>query len=89
MINYELKDIDPEDIEDLLVKIEQSFDIKFEGNELVHAKTFGQLCDHITNKIQLLNSADCTTQQAFYKLQINQRSQTGMTKRSIACEAIS
>jgi hypothetical protein len=30
--------------------------------------TFGQLCDHIANKIQLDNSDDCTSQQAFYKL---------------------
>lgn len=66
--DYELKNIDSEDIEDLLVKVETSFDIKFVGNELVHITTFGQLCDHIANKIQLVNSDDCTSQQAFYKL---------------------
>jgi hypothetical protein len=68
MTDYELKDIDSEDIEDLLVKVETSFDIKFVGEELVHITTFGQLCDHIVNKIQLDNSDDCTRQQAFYKL---------------------
>jgi len=68
MTDYELKNIDPEDIEDLLVKVETSFDIKFVGNELVHIYTFGQLCDHIVNKIQFANSNDCTSQQAFYKL---------------------
>ena len=68
MTDYELKNIDPEDIEDLLVKVETSFDIKFIGDELVHIKTFGQLCDHIANKIQLDISDDCTSQQAFYKL---------------------
>lgn len=68
MTDYELKNIDPEDIEDLLVKVETSFDIKFVGDELVHITTFGQLCDHIVNKIQLDNSDDCTSQQAFYKL---------------------
>lgn len=66
--NYELKNIDSEDIEDLLVKVETSFDIKFVGKELVHITTFGQFCDHIANKIQLDNSEDCTSQQAFYKL---------------------
>ena len=66
--DYELKNIDSEDIEDLLVKVETSFDIKFVGDELVHITTFGQLCDHIANKIQLDNSDDCTSQQAFYKL---------------------
>ncbi len=65
---YELKNIDPEDIEDLLVKVETSFDINFVGDELIHITTFGQLCDHITNKIQFDNSDDCTSQQAFYKL---------------------
>lgn len=68
MKDYELKNIDPEDIEDLLVKVETSLDIKFVGNELVHITTFGKLCEHIANKIQLDNSDDCTSQQAFYKL---------------------
>lgn len=68
MTDYELKNIDPEDIEDLLVKVETSFDITFVGDELDHITTFGQLCDHITNKIQLDNSDDCSSQQAFYKL---------------------
>jgi hypothetical protein len=68
MTDYELKDIDSEDIGDLLVKVESSFDIEFAANELVHITTFGQLCEHIANKIQLDNSDDCTSQQAFYKL---------------------
>lgn len=68
MTDYELKNIDSENIDDLLVKIENSFDIKFSGDELVNIATFGQLCDHIANKIQLDNSNDCTSQQAFYKL---------------------
>ena len=59
--DYQLKNIDPED-EDLLVKVETSFDIKFISDELVPIKTFGQLCDHITNKIQHANSDDCTSQ---------------------------
>lgn len=68
MTDYELKNIHPDDISDLLVKVEKSFEINFVGDELVHITTFGQLCDHIANKIQLKNSDDCTSQQAFYKL---------------------
>lgn len=68
MTDYELKNIDPDDISDLLVKVEKSFDIKFGHPELMHISTFGELCDHIANKIQLDNSEDCTSQQAFYKL---------------------
>jgi len=68
MIDYELKNIDIDDISDVLVKVEKSFDIKFENDELEHITTFGELCDHIANKIKLDLSYDCTTQQAFYKL---------------------
>lgn len=68
MTDYELKNIDPDDISDLLVKVEKSFDIKFGDTELMHISTFGELCDHIANKIQLDNSDDSTIQQAFYKL---------------------
>jgi len=67
MTDYELKDIG-EDLGDLLEKVETSFGIKFIDDELFHITTFGELCDHIANKIQLDNSGDCTIQQAFYKL---------------------
>jgi hypothetical protein len=68
MTDSELKNIDPDDISDLLVKVEKSFDIKFGETELMHISTFGELCEHIVNKTQLENSDDCTSQQAFYKL---------------------
>ena len=68
MTDYQLKNIHPEDIEDLLVKVEKSFNIKFVSNEFVGLSTFGELCDHITNKIKPGHSDNCTTQQAFYKL---------------------
>ena len=68
MTDQKVENIDSEDAGDLLVKIEKSFDIKFGDTELMHIKTLGELCDHIINKIQLYNSDDCSTQQAFYKL---------------------
>ena len=68
MTDYQLNNTDPEDIDDLLLQVEKSFDIKFAPAELSHCTTFGELCDHISNKIELENSEDCTTQQAFYKL---------------------
>tara|TARA_R110002073_G_scaffold94088_1_gene219100 strand:+ start:59 stop:721 length:663 start_codon:yes stop_codon:yes gene_type:complete len=64
----ELKEIDIEDIEDLILKVENSFQIQFEQNELQNVKTYGDLCDEITKKIKLQNVDDCTSQQAFYKL---------------------
>ncbi len=68
MTDHKVENIDSEDAGDLLVKIEKSFDIKFGDTELMHIKTLGELCDHVINKIQLDNSDDFTTQQAFYKL---------------------
>ena len=68
MTDYQLNNIDPEDIDELLLQVEKSFDIKFVNYEFSHVTTFGELCDCIANKIELENSEDCTTQQAFYKL---------------------
>lgn len=65
---YELSNIDPDDISDVLLKVEKSFEFKFGGTDLTGIKTFGELCDIITSKIQGENSNDCTTQQAFYKV---------------------
>jgi hypothetical protein len=84
MTFYELKNVDPEDIEDLLVKVETSFDIKFVGNELIHITTFGLLCDHIANKIQLEKLDDCTSQQAFYKLRDSISSTLNIDKKTIS-----
>ena len=67
-VNITLNNIDPDDISDVLVKIEKSFDFKFGKTELEDVKTFGELCDIITTKIQGVDTHDCTTQQAFYKL---------------------
>lgn len=68
MNNFELNNIDPLDINDLIEKIEKSFEVTIENNEGVKIKTLGDLCDIVTNKIQLENSLDCTSQQAFYKI---------------------
>ncbi|TCC86972.1 hypothetical protein EZ428_22465 [Pedobacter frigiditerrae] len=68
MEDFKLENIDHGDIEDLLEEVEKSFNIKFVGNELIGIRNFGELCDHITKKIQLEDIDDCTSQQAFYKL---------------------
>jgi acyl carrier protein len=65
---YELFNVDPDEISDVLVKIQKSFGFQFGDTELKDVKTFGELCDIITSKISADNSNDCTTQQAFYKL---------------------
>lgn len=63
-----LSKLDTDDIDDVLLKVEQSFGFKFSENELSDVKTFGELCDIIINKVQGSNVDDCTTQQAFYKV---------------------
>lgn len=77
MLSIKLKNIDPEDITDLLKKVEQSFNIEFSKNELAKIKTFGQLCDHVTNKINLTHVNDSTSEQAYLKL----RDAIGLTLR--------
>ena len=68
MSKYQLSSCDPEDISDVLLKVEKSFDFRFGDTELKNVKTFGELCDIIVNKIEGDNLNDCTTQQAFYKV---------------------
>jgi acyl carrier protein len=63
-----LSTIDPEDVGDVLLKIERSFNIRFTDQDLKHIKTFGALCDLVVEKVKQVQSDSCTTQQAFYKL---------------------
>jgi hypothetical protein len=64
----ELCDVELQDIEDLLFKMEDSFNFKWQKHELLDISTFGELVDKIISKIELENVVDNTTQQAFYKL---------------------
>ena len=68
MIASRLSKIDPDDLEDVLFKIEDSLSIRFDTNELSEIKIFGELIKVITNKIDLIHNDDCTSQQAFYKI---------------------
>jgi hypothetical protein len=68
MTNYKLENIDIEDIEQVLQKVENTFEFRFENNELMNIKNFGELSDAIKNKITLEHKENCTTQQAFNKL---------------------
>ena len=63
-----LNNIDAHEINDVLLKIQHSFDIRFEQMDLEHVKTFSNLCDAVVKKIKLKNSDACSTQHAFYML---------------------
>lgn len=93
MKDIQLKNIAPEDIEDLLVKVQDSFDIKFTDNELASVYTFGEMCDCIKDKIQLDHTDNCTTQQAFYKLRTSittslQLDRDGLTTDTLLAEIL-
>jgi hypothetical protein len=81
MAPLELKNIDLEDIEDMLFLVEDSFNFKFDVDELNYVTTFGQFTDHVANKISLTDTGGCTTQQAFYKLKL-QLNNTNITPHS-------
>ena len=63
-----LNNFDAGEISDVLMKIQRSFDIRFEHEDLEHVKTFGSLCDAVVKKIKLKNADACSTQHAFYVL---------------------
>jgi hypothetical protein len=63
-----LNNFHAEDIGDVLLKIEKSFDITFADDDLKEAKTFGALCDVVVAKVKHAQADSCTTQHAFYKL---------------------
>lgn len=65
---FHLLNIDPDDISDVLAKVEKSFGFMFARTELESIKTFGELCDMVISKNQDESMDDCTTQQAFYKI---------------------
>ncbi|TDO23748.1 hypothetical protein [Pedobacter duraquae] len=65
---YLLEHVELQDISDAIVMIQQSFQISFHENELADVKIFEDLCNLIHGKINLEHNDDCTSQQAYYKL---------------------
>lgn len=47
-----MEDYSYEDVEDIIFKIEDALNIKFEDNELANIRTLGELCNHIVNKME-------------------------------------
>jgi acyl carrier protein len=62
-----LKSVGPEDMDDVLVKIEKSFNISLNDTSVNDVQNFGKLCDVVVEKVKKTNDG-CTTQRAFYKL---------------------
>jgi hypothetical protein len=64
-----LQECDPEDIADIIPKIEKSFNLKFKREEFIGVKTFGDICKIVENHLDY-HDQDCTLQQAFYKVRL-------------------
>src|SRR5919202_3649489 len=60
--------IDSEDLMDVAVKIEKSYQVDFELGNAEFIRTFGDLTDWVTRVMPQPDTDDCTTQQAFYKV---------------------
>ena len=67
MKNIELEDSQIEDVEDLIIRIEDSFSIRFEEGEL-NIEKLKDLDSIVLNKIQKETDTLCTTQKVFYQL---------------------
>ena len=75
--------IDPEDLGlDILPAIEKSFGISFDQNDFHKDFTYGELYALVLAKLPTATAADCTIQQAFYKLRQALMLLTGATKIS-------
>src|SRR5450432_1940781 len=64
-----LQDCDLEDIEDIIPKIEKSFNLKFKREEFLGVKTFGDICKIVENHLDY-HDQDCTLQQGFYMIRL-------------------
>ena len=68
------------------LKLKSPLTLRLAITGLMHICNFGELCDHIANKIQLDNSDNCTSQQAFYKLRDTISSTLQIDKKTISTD---
>lgn len=84
---WELKNVDSEDIGDVLAKVEKSFGFRFAKDELNEVKTFGEMCGIVNAKVQGKECDDCSSQQGFYKLREAITNATQIDKNNITPDA--
>lgn len=67
---HELKTlhIDSEDLEDILIRLQDSFKFEFIEGEVENLITIDQLADKVITRLDLQDSKECTSQIVFYKL---------------------
>jgi hypothetical protein len=64
-----LQECDLEDIEDIIPRIEKSFNLKFKSTDFTGVKTLGDICKIVENRLDYQDQ-DCTLQQGFYKVRL-------------------
>jgi len=82
-----LDDIDPLDIDDFIMEVEESFQIKIIDDDF-KVKTFGEFVDYVESKLKqkyLVNDKNCTSQFLFYKIR-NKIINSKFTKENIIPE---
>lgn len=65
-----LDNIDPLDVDDFLIKVEESFQIKIIDDD-INVKTFGEFVDYVESKLKqkyFVNDKNCTSQFLFYRI---------------------
>jgi len=80
---HQFTNADPEYIDGVLLKIQRSFNIRFDNEGLKNVRTLRNLCDVIVNKINQEHEDSCSTQHAFYLLRNVIASTTGTDRCSI------
>jgi hypothetical protein len=86
-VDINLEKIDAEDIEDIVVKLEKSFNIKYKDTAFKEAKTFGDICDIIEAHIYHVHQESCTRQQAFNKVRKAISNSLQIAERDISLES--
>ena len=81
---YQLNHVGPGDISDALIKIQRSFNITLDYEELKNTTTFNHLFDLIISKIDSGQEETCTAQHAFYMLRSAIANTTGINKSDIS-----
>ncbi len=82
-----LDNIDPLDVDDFLIKVEESFQIKIIDDDL-NVKTFGEFVDCVESKLKqkyFVNDKNCTSQFLFYKIR-NRLINSNFSKENIVPE---
>jgi len=85
--DIDLSNFDEEEVEDIILKLEKSFNFKFQQEAFRNVKTFGDLVNVFENELETEVSDDCTTQHAFYIIRAALVDQTRVSSNSVMLDS--